>query len=104
MIYRTKTILLFIEQMDFFFPQRIAGRHAKVSVISCVRSWVATQRQNIGKILLKASEKIDVNDQAWFFSACFSNTSGWYSTVKIDYTLIKSFLLQEQGNYKRSGA
>ena len=67
MIHRTKTILLFIEQMDFFFPQRIAGRHAKVSVISCVRSWVAMQRQNIGKILLKVSEKIDVNDQAWIF-------------------------------------
>ena len=62
MISRTKTILLFIEQMDFFFPQRIAGRHAKVSVISCVRPWVATQQQNIGKILLKVSEKIDVND------------------------------------------
>ena len=98
MIYHTKTILLFTEQMDFFFPQYIAGRHAKVSGISRVRSWVAMQRQNIGKILLKASEKIDVNDQAWIFSACFSNASGWYSTVKIEYTLIKSFLLQEQGN------
>ena len=62
MIYRTKTILLFIEQMDFFFPQRIAERHAKVSGISRVHSWVVTQRQNIGKILLKVREKIDVND------------------------------------------
>ena len=53
MIYRTKMILLFIEQMDFFFPQRIAGQHAKVSVISRVRSWVATQRQNIGKPVKK---------------------------------------------------
>ena len=80
MIHRTKKILLFIEQMDFFFPQRIAGRHAKVSVISCVRSWVATQRQNIGKILLKVSEKIDINDQAWIFRLVFQ-------TLQVDIQL-----------------
>ena len=80
MIYRTKTILLFIEQMDFFFPQRIAGRHAKVSVISRVLSWVATQQQNIGKILLKAREKIDVNDQAWIFRHVFQ-------TLQVDIQL-----------------
>ena len=80
MIYLTKTILLFIEQMGFFFPQCITGRHAKVSMISCVRSWVATQRQNIGKILLKASEKIDVNDQAWIFRHVFQ-------TLQVDIQL-----------------
>ena len=36
MIYRTT--LLFVEQMDFFFPQRIAGRHVKASLTSRVRS------------------------------------------------------------------
>ena len=96
MIYRTKTTLLFIEQMDFFFPQCITGRHVKVSVTSRVRPWVATQRQwqqstngimplqrrwflkstswwsgFHGKILLIASEKINVNDQAWVFRHVF---------------------------------
>ena len=36
MIYRTT--FLFVEQMDFFFPQRIAGRHVKACVTSRARS------------------------------------------------------------------
>ena len=42
-----------------------------------------------------------------FFGLFFKRLTGWYSTVKIEYTFMNcclSFLSQQQGNYKRSGA